>query len=53
MKKECCNIKISETEKGFCLEVEGDEVKDKCKTVFSNCCSGEMIKKFQSCCKPE
>ena len=29
MKKECCNIKVSETDKGFNVEIEGEDVKSK------------------------
>ncbi len=51
MKKECCNIKVSETEKGFTFEVEGDDVKEKCQSIMENCCSGEKMKNFfKSCC---
>ena len=53
MKKECCNIKVTETDKGFQIEIEGEHVKEKCKTVFENCCSDENIKNcFESCCGP-
>ncbi len=51
MKKECCNVKVSETDKGYCVEVEGEEVKSKVREVMDNCCSKESMKNwFQSCC---
>ncbi len=51
MKKECCNIKVTETDNGYTLEVEGDEVKEKCKEVMESCCTKDNIKNwFQSCC---
>ena len=51
MKKECCNIKVSETDKGFNVEIEGEDVKSKCKEVIENCCTKDNIKDlFQSCC---
>ena len=54
MGKDCCNIKFTETDKGFQVEIEGDDVKEKCKTVFENCCSDENIKSsFGSCCGPK
>jgi len=53
MKKECCNIKVSETDNGYCVEIEGENVKGKCKEVMENCCSGDMIKNWsRSCCPP-
>jgi hypothetical protein len=54
MQKECCNIKVSETEKGFSIEVEGDSVKERCKEMMESCCSKDTMKNFfQSCCPPE
>jgi hypothetical protein len=54
MKKDVCNIKISETEEGFCVNIEGENVKSKCKEVMENCCSKDMMKNwFQSCCSSE
>ncbi|UCH81799.1 MAG: hypothetical protein JSW20_04035 [Nitrospiraceae bacterium] len=51
MKKDCFNIKISETDKGYNVEVEGEQVKSKVKDVMENCCSKEYMKNwFQSCC---
>ncbi|UCH45832.1 MAG: hypothetical protein JSV11_03760 [Nitrospiraceae bacterium] len=54
MNKECCNIRVSETEKGLSIEVEGDTVKERCREMMENCCSGDSMKNFfQSCCTPE
>ncbi len=51
MKKECCNVKVSETDNGYCVEVEGEEVKSKVKEVMGNCCSKDQMKNwFPSCC---
>jgi hypothetical protein len=53
MKKDCCNIKVTETDKGFQIMIEGEDVKEKCKTMFDNCCSNEKMKScFESCCGP-
>lgn len=53
MGKDCCNIKVTETEKGYSIEVTGEDIKDKCKTILNNCCSHETINKhFESCCTP-
>jgi len=51
LKKECLNIKISETDNGYNVQVEGEQVKSKVKDVMENCCSKESMKNwFQSCC---
>lgn len=51
MKKECCDVKVSELENGYTVEITGDDVKEKCKDIFDNCCSGKNLKKiFQECC---
>ncbi len=51
MEKKCCEIKVSEMEDGFRIEITGAEVKEKCKSAMENCCSGESMKKcFQSFC---
>ncbi len=53
MKKGCCDIKVTETDKGFQIVIEGEDVKEKCKTVFENCCSEDSLKScFESCCGP-
>lgn len=51
MKNDCCNINVTEVENGYRIEITGKDVKEKCETVFENCCSDENIKKcFQGCC---
>ena len=51
MEKECCNVKVTETEDGFRIDVKGEGLKEKFETVFKNCCGDEMKKKgFQFCC---
>lgn len=51
MKKGCCDIKVTESENGYHIEVTGEDIKEKCKSVFENCCSEEAIKKcFENCC---
>lgn len=51
MKEECCDIKVTEIENGYRIEVTGKDLKGRCKSVFEKCCSEENIKKcFQSCC---
>jgi hypothetical protein len=49
--KDCCNIKVTETEKGYRIEVTGEKIKEKCGAFIENCCSDENIKKcFEACC---
>lgn len=51
MKKDCCNINVTEIDKGFQIVIEGEDVKEKCKTVFEKCCSEDSLKScFESCC---
>lgn len=55
MEKECCNIKVKELENGFCIEITGEDVKEKCRTIIENCCGNktpwaEMIKDCMSSC---
>ncbi len=51
MDKKCCNFDVTETEKGYRIEVTGDDLKEKCKTMFEKCCSDEKMKNwFGSCC---
>ncbi len=51
MEKKCCSVNVTELEDGYRFEITGDELKDKCKTVFENCCTAENIKKyFPACC---
>ena len=51
MEKECCNVKVTETEDGLRIEIKGEGVKEKIATVFKNCCGEDASKKgFQFCC---
>ena len=51
MEKQCCNINVTELENGYRCEVTGEDVKEKCKSVFENCCTEEKINKcFEGCC---
>ena len=51
MEKECCDIKFSETEKGYRIEITGEDIKTRCKPFFENCCSPDYLKKcFEKCC---
>jgi hypothetical protein len=53
MEKECCNIKCTETEKGYRVDIEGEKVKEKIKEATDQCCSGDMMKNaFKSCFGP-
>ncbi len=56
MKKDCCNIKVTETEKGYRVEVTGDEVKTKCKEILEKCGKDNIScsEFFKSCgCKQD
>jgi hypothetical protein len=54
MEKECCNIKFTETDKGYRVDIEGENVKEKIKETTDQCCSGDMMKNiFTSCCGPK
>lgn len=55
MEKECCNIKVTETENGYRFEVTGEEIKDKCKSIMEECCTdGKSWKElFKNCCSSE
>ena len=51
MERECCTVKVTETDEGFQIDVKGENLKEKFETVFKGCCSEEMRKKgFQFCC---
>ncbi len=51
MEKECCNVRVSETEDGLRIDVKGEGLKEKCQAVLKNCCGEELGKKgFQFCC---
>jgi hypothetical protein len=44
MEKQCCNFSVTELEDGYRLEVTGQDVKGRCKTIFEKCCTGENMK---------
>ncbi len=56
MGQDCCDIKVTELDKGYRIEITGEDVKEKCKTIVENCCTGEtpwaeMMKScMPSCC---
>ena len=51
MEKECCNVKVTETDDGLRIEIKGEGVKEKAATMLRNCCGEETGKKgFQCCC---
>jgi hypothetical protein len=51
MEKECCNIKFTETDKGYRVDIEGEKVKEKIEEAADHYCSGDMMKNvFKSCC---
>ncbi len=52
MKKDCCDIKVTEINDGYRIEITGQEVKGKCKSIMETCCSdGASWKElFKSCC---
>ncbi len=54
MKKECCNVKVTEVDNGYRVDITGDDIKEKCKTIIENCNCEEKIKKcFETCCGSE
>lgn len=52
MKFDCCDIKVTETEKGFSVEVAGEKFKEMCKGMMDNCCTESNVEKETSkeCC---
>ncbi len=51
MEKQCCSVNVTELEKGYRFEITGDDLKEKCKAAFENCCTVENMKKhFSGCC---
>lgn len=50
MEKECCNVKVTETEDGFQINVKGENLKEKFETVFKSCCGEELKKKGKEFC---
>ena len=50
MEKQCCNVNVTELDNGYRLEITGDDVKAKCKTMIENCCAqGNMMNCFTAC----
>lgn len=48
MEKECCNLRVTEIEDGYRLELTGQEVKGRCKTILEKCyAEGGMKNCFQ------
>ena len=51
MDKKCCGFDVTETENGYRVEITGDDIKGKCKTMFEKCCADEKMKTwFSTCC---
>ncbi len=51
MEKECCNVKVTETEDGLRIDIKGEDLKQKCEAFFKGCCGEDIRKKFsQFCC---
>jgi len=51
MDKKCCSFDVTELENGYRVEITGDDIKDKWKTIFEKCCTDEKIKDcFSACC---
>jgi hypothetical protein len=52
MEKECCKVTVNETDDGFCINVKGEDLKEKVETIFKNCCGEGFMKKGVkfSCC---
>ncbi|MEE9441219.1 MAG: hypothetical protein V3V99_00935 [candidate division Zixibacteria bacterium] len=64
MEKDCCQVKVTEIDNGFRIEVTGDNVKSKfagccgpmmgvMKMGTSECCPGEQKEKAGECCPEE
>lgn len=52
MKKECCNIKVSEIDEGVRIEITGKDIGEKAKALMEKCCGKDMPWKdlFKDCC---
>jgi len=50
MNKDCCDIKVTEVENGYRVDITGEGVKEKCKTAFDSCSEENIKKCIQSCC---
>ena len=46
MEKECCNVKVVETDNGLRIELTGDKVKEKYKAIVEKCCDGDCCADF-------
>ncbi len=54
MGKDCCDVKVTEVENGYRVDITGEGIKEKCKAVFENCgIEGNIKKCFEKCCGPE
>jgi hypothetical protein len=69
MEKDCCNMKVTEIENGYCIEITGKNVKEKYAKLMKNCCSDvksceeilmkccsdddSCIETIQNCCSDE
>ena len=52
MGKDCCNMKVTETEDGINIEIKGKDIKEKCKVMMDKCCDDESIQKIvKTCCE--
>lgn len=53
MNDECCNIKVTEMDDGYRVEVTGKKFKDHVQSVMKKCCTeGKPWKEFMKDCCP-
>ena len=51
MEKACCNVKVTETEDGLRVDIQGEDLKEKAGAFFDKCCGeGSGKKGFNFCC---
>jgi hypothetical protein len=51
MDKKCCSFDVTETDNGYRIEITGDDIKEKWKTIFEKCCDGDKAKEWiAGCC---
>lgn len=51
MEKECCKMRVSETDDGIKIEINGKDIKDRCKVFMEKCCDEKSVKTvLESCC---
>lgn len=51
MEKECCDIKVTEIDGGYRLDVKGPDLKERFMEMLKHCCGDEAKKHmFKSCC---